>query len=73
MSGADFHSKGEFSASVYNFVGAWVARKQKEIFKDVKGDPTEHPDLVQQLKLAVDNELKVDYLVTGGCMSTSFS
>ncbi|KAI0166754.1 phosphoserine aminotransferase [Hypoxylon sp. FL1284] len=57
---------GEFSASVYNFVGAWVARKYREIFGDVRGDPSDHPELLNQLKQTVDNDLKVDYLVTGG-------
>ncbi|KAI1492074.1 phosphoserine aminotransferase [Biscogniauxia mediterranea] len=56
---------GQFSAAVYNFVGAWVARKQKEIFGGIQGDPTDHPELIQQLKQAVDNDLKIDYLVTG--------
>lgn len=57
---------GEFSAAVYNFVGAWVARKHKEIFGDIQGDPADHPELIQQLKQVVDNDLKIDYLVTGG-------
>ncbi|KAI1162812.1 phosphoserine aminotransferase [Nemania serpens] len=57
---------GQFSAAVYNFVGAWVTRKKKEIFGDIEGDPADHPHLVQQLKEAVDNDLKIDYLVTGG-------
>ncbi|KAK7423853.1 Phosphoserine transaminase [Neonectria magnoliae] len=56
---------GQFSASVYNLVGAWVARKHKEIFGHVQGDPADHPELIQQLKQAVDNDLKVDYIVTG--------
>ncbi|KAK1755552.1 pyridoxal phosphate-dependent transferase [Echria macrotheca] len=57
---------GEFSAAVYNFVGAWVVRKYKEIFGDVQGDAADHPELLEKLKQAVENELKVDYLVTGG-------
>ncbi|KFA54413.1 hypothetical protein S40293_04351 [Stachybotrys chartarum IBT 40293] len=57
---------GEFSATVYNFVGAWVARKHKEIFGDLGGDAADHPELMQQLKQTVDNDLKIDYLVTGG-------
>ncbi|KFA66693.1 hypothetical protein S40285_05003 [Stachybotrys chlorohalonatus IBT 40285] len=57
---------GEFSATVYNFVGAWVARKHKEIFGDVEGDAADRPELMQQLKQAVENDLKIDYLVTGG-------
>jgi hypothetical protein len=65
-------SQGQFSASVYNFAGAWVARKYNEIFGDVQGDPADHPELLSQLKQAVDKDLKVDYLVTGGCMTTQF-
>jgi len=56
---------GQFSAAAYNFAGAWVARKHKEIFGDIQGDPTDHPELIRQLKQAVDNDLKIDYLVTG--------
>ncbi|KAI1311342.1 pyridoxal phosphate-dependent transferase [Xylaria venustula] len=46
---------GEFSATAYNFVGAWVARKQNEI-----------GDSVPDLKSAVEKNLKLDYIVTGG-------
>ncbi|KAH7320016.1 pyridoxal phosphate-dependent transferase [Stachybotrys elegans] len=45
---------GQFAASVYNFAGAWVARKQKEL-----GDSV--PELKSALK-----DLKMDYIVTGG-------
>lgn len=45
---------GEFSAMAYNFVGAWVARKHKEIGGSVL-----------ELKSAVTN-LKMDYIITGG-------
>ncbi|KAK5994939.1 Phosphohydroxythreonine aminotransferase [Cladobotryum mycophilum] len=48
---------GEFSAVAYNLVGAWVARKHKEIGLDNSG--------VQELKSAV-KDLKLDYIVTGG-------
>ncbi|KAF1963618.1 phosphoserine aminotransferase [Byssothecium circinans] len=47
----------EFSAMAYNFVGAWVARKRKELGPDDSS--------VQELKLAVKN-LKIDYIITGG-------
>lgn len=57
---------------MYNFVGAWVTRKRKEIFGDIEGDPADHPQLVQQLKQAVDNNLKIDYIVTGGCTMNMF-
>ncbi|KAI5861505.1 phosphoserine aminotransferase [Durotheca rogersii] len=55
---------GQFSATAYNFVGAWVSRKQQEIFGDIEGDPTD-PKAIQQLKDAVDKDLKIDYLITG--------
>lgn len=47
----------EFSAMAYNFVGAWVTRKHKELGPDDSS--------VQELKLAVKN-LKIDYIITGG-------
>ncbi|KAL7932952.1 phosphoserine aminotransferase [Trichoderma chlorosporum] len=56
---------GQFSCAAYNFVGAWVARKQKELLGSTGGDPND-PKLVQQLKEAVERDLKLDYLVTGG-------
>jgi phosphoserine aminotransferase len=48
---------GEFSATAYNFVGAWVARKHKELGQDESS--------VEKLKSAVKN-LKIDYIITGG-------
>lgn len=45
---------GEFSALAYNFVGAWVARKHREIGSSV-------PELKSALK-----NLKMDYIITGG-------
>ncbi|KID85469.1 phosphoserine aminotransferase [Metarhizium guizhouense ARSEF 977] len=56
---------GEFSATAYNFVGAWVARKHKAMVDAAGGDPAD-PKLIQQLKDTVDKHLKMDYLVTGG-------
>lgn len=44
---------GEFSALAYNFVGAWVARKQGEIGSSAA-----------ELKAAVE-KLKMDYIITG--------
>lgn len=48
---------GQFAATAYNFVGAWVARKQKELGSDDGSVP--------KLKAAVE-QLKIDYIVTGG-------
>ncbi|KAH9907846.1 phosphoserine aminotransferase [Xylariomycetidae sp. FL2044] len=56
---------GQFAATVYNFVGAWVTRKLQNILGDSKGDTTD-PEAIKQLKEAVDRDLKIDYLITGG-------
>ena len=47
---------GKFSAVAYNFVGAWVARKYKEMGSDDSSIP--------ELTKAVKN-LKMDYIITG--------
>lgn len=60
---------GEFSATVYNVVGAWVTRKKAEILKQMgaqKEEEANQEELISALKKAVDDELKLDYLVTGG-------
>lgn len=57
---------GQFAASAYNLVGAWVARKKLELI----GDATKDDDLdaagLQKLRDVVDKDLKLDYFVTGG-------
>ncbi|KAF2218949.1 pyridoxal phosphate-dependent transferase [Elsinoe ampelina] len=55
---------GEFSASVYHMVGIWVERRRKEIVKEL-GDGASDEDVFDKLKVAVDNDMKIDYLVTG--------
>ncbi|KAI1415255.1 phosphoserine aminotransferase-like protein [Hypoxylon sp. FL1857] len=60
---------GEFSATVYNLVGAWVTKKKAEILKQLGAQNEEEAnqeELLSALKKAVDTELKLDYLVTGG-------
>ena len=58
---------GEFSATIYNLVGAWVTRKKAQIFgAESKKDDFSDPKLLQELKTAVEKELKLDYIVTGG-------
>jgi phosphoserine aminotransferase len=56
---------GQFSATAYNFAGAWVARKQRELSAGTEGASTD-PQAIQQLREAVDKDLKIDYLITGG-------
>ncbi|KAJ4425198.1 Phosphoserine transaminase [Gnomoniopsis sp. IMI 355080] len=57
---------GEFSATLYNMVGAWVSRKKAEILKadGVEEKDTESGLLETELVKAVES-LKVDYIVTG--------
>ncbi|EAS37284.3 phosphoserine transaminase [Coccidioides immitis RS] len=50
---------GEFSAVVYNLVSVWVERRRRKI----NAAPEE--TLVAELKKQVEEELKLDYLVTG--------
>ena len=60
---------GEFSATVYNLVGVWVERRKQKILKELgiekAGKDIPEEKLVRQLQDAVDEELKIDYLVTG--------
>jgi phosphoserine aminotransferase len=52
---------GEFSATVYNLVGVWVERKRQELLKSGVGEA----DVQAKLQRVVDEELKIDYIVTG--------
>ncbi|KAF7865718.1 hypothetical protein EAF04_005884 [Stromatinia cepivora] len=59
---------GEFSATVYNMVGVWVEKRKQKILKGlgISSDKDIPEDaLVKELQKAVDEELKIDYLVTG--------
>lgn len=53
---------GEFSATVYNLVSIWVEKKRAKIAEEVGDDKAE---LMKRLRKVVDEELKLDYLVTG--------
>jgi phosphoserine aminotransferase len=53
---------GEFSATVYNLVSIWVEKKRAKIAEEV-GDNKD--ELMKRLRKVVDEELKLDYLVTG--------
>ncbi|KAG9239346.1 pyridoxal phosphate-dependent transferase [Amylocarpus encephaloides] len=59
---------GEFSATVYNMVSIWVERRKQRILKELGiegGKEIPEDELVMQLQKAVDEELRIDYLVTG--------
>ncbi|KAF2648582.1 phosphoserine aminotransferas-like protein [Lophiostoma macrostomum CBS 122681] len=53
---------GEFSATVYNLVAIWVEKKRAKIAEEVGDDKGE---VLRRLRTVVDEELKLDYLVTG--------
>jgi phosphoserine aminotransferase len=55
---------GEFAASVYNLVGAWVARQHAAILKELGS--SDEAAVVAALRERVEKDLKVDYIVTGG-------
>lgn len=59
---------GEFSATVYNLVGVWVERRRQKIMKEAGvGEGKDIPEdlILNELRKAVEEELKIDYLVTG--------
>ncbi|TDZ13198.1 Phosphoserine aminotransferase [Colletotrichum spinosum] len=57
---------GEFSATVYNLVGAWVARQRDDVLKRLGATDETDDKVVAELRNVVDEKLKLDYLVTGG-------
>jgi len=59
---------GEFSATVYNLIQIWVEKRKQKILKDlgITADKEIPEDvIVTELRKAVEEELKIDYLVTG--------
>ncbi|KAK4250387.1 pyridoxal phosphate-dependent transferase [Corynascus novoguineensis] len=56
---------GEFAASVYNLVGAWVARQHAAVLNEL-GASADEAAVVAALRERVEKHLKVDYIVTGG-------
>ncbi|KAK3680632.1 pyridoxal phosphate-dependent transferase [Podospora appendiculata] len=57
---------GEFSASVYNLVGAWVARQHAAVVAELGGADATDDAVVAALRKRVETGLKLDYIVTGG-------
>ena len=53
---------GEFSAVVHNLVGVWIERRRLKAEKELGLNEDE---MEVRLKKEIDQELKVDYLVTG--------
>lgn len=61
---------GGFSHVVYNLVGVWVEKRRKKIEKELNTDASASKEdlqkqVLQRLQADVNNELKLDYIVTG--------
>ena len=62
---------GEFSAVVHNLVSVWVERRRRKAYAEIKAkssdtsDEQVEKDVLERLRKEVNDELKVDYLVTG--------
>lgn len=59
---------GQFSAVVYNLVGQWVTRKTAVVLAELgvkSAEEANQEELIAKLKKAVQEELKLDYLITG--------
>ena len=54
---------GEFSASLQNLVGYWVERRRRKAVAEL-GDGKD-AEVVERVRKEIEQELKVDYLVTG--------
>ncbi|KAF2710690.1 phosphoserine aminotransferase [Pleomassaria siparia CBS 279.74] len=54
---------GGFSSTVYNLVSIWVEKKRAQIAAEVGDD--DDAKVLERLRKVVDDELKLDYLVTG--------
>ncbi|KAK3951233.1 phosphoserine aminotransferase [Pseudoneurospora amorphoporcata] len=54
---------GEFAASMYNLVGAWVSRQHAAVQKEVQS--ADEAQVLAALRQRVESGLKVDYIVTG--------
>jgi phosphoserine aminotransferase len=59
---------GQFSATVYNLVGAWVTRQKKRLLEElgVAEEDADQEKLLGDLQSRVREKLKLDYIVTGG-------
>ncbi|KAL2163148.1 hypothetical protein VTH06DRAFT_6984 [Thermothelomyces fergusii] len=58
---------GEFSASVYNLVGAWVARQHAAVLSELgPAAAADEAAVVAALRERVERDLRLDYIVTGG-------
>ncbi|PFH58724.1 hypothetical protein XA68_13306 [Ophiocordyceps unilateralis] len=57
---------GQFAATALNLVGSWIFRKHEELKIGEDAECLNQPARMQRLRAAVDNDLKLDYIVTGG-------
>jgi phosphoserine aminotransferase len=54
---------GEFSAALQNLVGAWIEKRRRKAVAELGED--KNAEVLERVKKEIENELKVDYLVTG--------
>jgi hypothetical protein len=54
---------GEFSAACQNLVGCWIEQRRRKAVADI-GEGKDD-EVLDRVKKEIENELKVDYLVTG--------
>ncbi|KAA8634561.1 hypothetical protein SMACR_04494 [Sordaria macrospora] len=56
---------GEFAASMYNLVGAWVSRQHAAVQKELGEGAADEAAVLAALRQRIESGLKVDYIVTG--------
>ncbi|KAK1992694.1 phosphoserine aminotransferase [Colletotrichum falcatum] len=57
---------GEFSATVYNLVGSWVARQRDAVLQRLGAADETDDRVIAELRKVIEEQLKLDYIVTGG-------
>lgn len=50
---------GEFSGTVYNMIGIWVERRRQKLIKDLGITADQENRLLEELRQAVETELKM--------------
>ncbi|GFF58106.1 phosphoserine aminotransferase [Aspergillus udagawae] len=56
---------GQFSSVVQNLVGVWVERRRQRADADISATENKDEQVVQRLQKEIQEELKLDYIVTG--------
>ncbi|RDA90062.1 hypothetical protein CP533_2378 [Ophiocordyceps camponoti-saundersi (nom. inval.)] len=56
----------QFAATALNLVGSWVLRRHEELQAGEDAEHLNQPARMQRLRAALDDDLQLDYIVTGG-------